>query len=161
MGSFDHIYESYQSMIRSVLYKINGPADLDDLVQDTFLRIWKGLQKFHGQSEIKTWIYRITVNVALDFQRKNKNRPGTLIVDPAQANPKENSSDRYYRELVQKGLGQLSLAHRTVLVLHSMEELGVVEIARVLKTSPGTIKSRLFHARKNMAAYLEKMGVNL
>ena len=72
--SFRALYEKYQGIVRSVIFRIAGPQELDDLVQETFIRVWQSLSKFRGRSSLKTWVYRIATNLAYDYCRKNKKR---------------------------------------------------------------------------------------
>lgn len=146
-------------MVRGVTYNICGANHLDDVVQDVWLKVWKGLSRFNGTSQIKTWVYRIAVNAALDHCRRGKKLKRETELKPETREPDErkNQSDSLmYRELVQKGLDKLSEKHRTVIVLADLEELSLREVASILKTSEGTIKSRLHYARQEMLNYLSK-----
>ena len=158
---FHEIYQKYHPLVRSVLYKINGPVELEDLVQETFIRVWKGLEQFHHAAQLKTWIYRIAVNIAIDYQRKNKKKSFPFPLEWEAKDETQKASAISNRDLVQKGLEHLTLPHRTVLVLYCMEERTIDEIAQILETSPGTIKSRLFYAKKTMLEYFQKMEVTL
>lgn len=161
MQSFSALYREYRGLVRSVLFKISGPADLDDLVQETFVHIWKGYSKFKQSSKLKTWIYRITVNVAVDSYRKNKKRGLEVVLDPERQESHSGANQIVCKDLVQKGLTCLKPSHRAVLVLHCMEDIPLKEVAEILKTSIGTIKSRLFYAKKIMLEFLQKNGVKL
>ncbi len=155
------LYHEYKGLVRSVLFRICGPCDLDDLVQDTFVRIWQGLDRFRRQASLRTWIYRIAVNTALDSHRKNKRRKLEIVWSPEEADGENRTGDQVNRDLVRKGLASLSVPHRTVLVLHTLEGLSVEEIAEVLGAWKGTVKSRLFYARKAMLKFLDENGVKL
>lgn len=159
IDSFDALYENYAGLVRSVLYRLCAPEDLNDLVQETFLKIWKGLPGFAGKSSLKSWVYRVAYNVAVDRLRKNKNKE--LLLKENQEVPSEQNLPETLRtqELVQKGLRTLSEDHRTVLVLNALEGLTIEEIAAIIEVPEGTVKSRLHHARENIKKYLQSQGV--
>lgn len=170
--SFARLYQRHQTKVRSTLYQLCGAELLDDLVQEVFLRAWKGLSKFRQTAQFSTWLYRITWNVACD-RRKSfaKARSRTVSTDEAQLqNIPDKASDGissqsltslHYQDLVQRGLEQLSEDHRTVVLLHDLEELPQKEVAEVLDVPIGTVKSRLFHARAALRQFLELQGIEV
>jgi RNA polymerase sigma-70 factor, ECF subfamily len=170
--SFARLYQRHQTRVRSTLYQLCDAEVLDDLVQEVFLRAWKGLSKFRQTAQFSTWLYRITWNVACDRRKLfAKARSRTASTDDSQL---ENMPDKaygsgsntsltslHYQDLVQRGLEQLSEDHRTVVVLHDLEELPQKEVAEVLDIPVGTVKSRLFHARTALRQFLESQGVEV
>lgn len=147
-------------MVRAVVFRISGADDIDDLVQETFVHLWKGLESFAGQAAPRTWIYRIAVNAALDHCRKRSKWKLTEIADSfADGRNQEHSSMQ--RDLVSKGLATLSTDHRTVLVLQTMEGLSHAEIAQVLEIPEGTVRSRLHHAKERFLEFLKTEKVEL
>jgi RNA polymerase sigma factor (sigma-70 family) len=163
--SFRLLYQRHQQRVRGILYQICDGASLEDLVQEVFLRAWKGLPKFRQTSKFSTWLYRIAWNVASDQRQslaKGRTQLQTLITH--QPLPYQDASDLmklHYQDLVKRGLATLSLDHRTVLVLHDLEEVPQREISEILDIPLGTVKSRLFHARGAMRQFLEREGVQL
>lgn len=158
LSSFSDLYDQYGSMVRAVLYKLCDAADIDDLVQDSFMRIYKGLPKFKQNSSLKTWIYRVAYNVAVDDLRKRKKPKPELEVEDTVAS---SASGTENRDLVHKNLKKLSEDHRTVLVLVCMEDLSLKEVAGITGVPVGTIKSRLHHAKNQMYAFLKSSGAKL
>lgn len=168
---FSQLYQRHQQKVRSTLYQLCGSDGLDDLVQEVFIRAWKGLAKFRQTAQFSTWLYRITWNVACDRRRnyaKNRSRhieveDLTQVVDTnsASANKTSELSKMHYRDLIQRGLTNLSLDHRSVLVMHDLEELSQKEIAEIINIPIGTVKSRLFHARAALRKFLESQGVEI
>jgi RNA polymerase sigma-70 factor (ECF subfamily) len=172
--SFKRLYQRHQNKVRSTLYQLCGSDGLDDLVQDVFLRAWKGLSKFRQSAQFSTWLYRIAFNVASDRRKAlAKMRSRNINVEDEQL---ENLSDdaisregdsqsglnqMHYQDLMQRGLNKLSEEHRAVLVLHDLEELPQKDIAEILSIPVGTVKSRLFHARSAIRKFLEAQGVEL
>lgn len=163
-NSFRQLYRRYQQRVRSTLYQLCGVGTLDDLVQEVFLRAWKGLPKLRQASQFSTWLYRICWNVASDQRRQfARQRSFNSGIDlEAQVLPLHDSKysqapdlmELHYQDIVQRGLQQLSFEHRAVLVLHDLEDLPQKEVAKILGIAVGTVKSRLFHARTSLRKYI-------
>ncbi len=163
--SFRELYRRYQLVVRTILYQLcEYRSCLDDLVQEVFLRAWKGLPKFRGDAKFSTWLYRIAWNVA-STQRKSDAVGRTQLQTLCEKIPiQEEAPDLmhlHYQDLVQRGLSSLSFDHRTILVLHDLEEVPQKEVAEILEIPLGTVKSRLFHARAAMRQFLQQQGVQL
>ena len=165
---FRLLYRRYSSRVRSTLYQLCGSEALDDLVQEVFLRTWKGLPQLRQASQFSTWLYRICWNVASDqrrqfaqersFNSKLKNgREGLSSSDSKHARSPD-LMELHYQDIIQRGLQQLSFEHRAVLVLHDLEDLPQKEVAQILGIAVGTVKSRLFHARLALRQYMEQQG---
>jgi RNA polymerase sigma-70 factor (ECF subfamily) len=165
-SSFRLLYQRYQNRVRSTLYQLCGSDLLDDLVQEVFLRAWKGLPKLRQCSYFSTWLYRITWNVANERRRQffKVQQEKQLLQHNSHSMSSLNQTELmqlHYQDLVQKGLQSLSFDHRAVLVLHDLEDVPQKEVAAILDIPVGTVKSRLFHARKSIRNFLEKQGVSL
>jgi len=161
---FRWLYRRFQPQVRATLYRLCGAEALDDLTQEVFLRVWRGLPRLRQLHMFNTWLYRITLNVAADYRRQCAQKRTQL------ATLTQTSSDRvaapdllhlHYEEVVRQGLETLSFDHRTVLVLHDLESLPQKEISEILRIPVGTVKSRLFHARAALRRYLAAQGVTL
>jgi RNA polymerase sigma factor (sigma-70 family) len=160
--SFRQLYRRHQQRVRSILYQLCGETYLDDLVQEVFLRAWKGLPKLRQSSTFSTWLYRIAWNVATDQRRdfaKRRDQLQQITQDAVTHQPDRGLSDLHYQDLVQRGLAELSVEHRTVLVLHDLEEVPQKDVAEILGIPVGTVKSRLFHARAAIRQFLQQEGV--
>lgn len=165
-SSFRILYRRYHNRVRATLYQLCGADMLDDLVQEVFLRTWKGLSKLRTLNYFSTWLYRITWNVANDRRKQffKRRQEKEFLGDYSQLNSSLNQNELiqlHYQDLVQKGLQSLSFDHRAVLVLHDLEDLPEKEVATILNIPLGTVKSRLFNARKSIRKFLEKQGVSL
>jgi RNA polymerase sigma-70 factor (ECF subfamily) len=166
--AFRLLYRRYQQRVRSTLYQLCGGEALDDLVQDVFLRAWKGLPQLRQASQFSTWLYRICWNVASDQRRQfaqqrsfnSKLRAGTetLSLQDSKHSQALDLMEMHYQDIIQRGLQQLSFDHRAVLVLHDLEDLPQKEIAQILGIALGTVKSRLFHARISLRQYIQQQG---
>jgi RNA polymerase sigma-70 factor (ECF subfamily) len=156
----DKIYARAYSMMRS-------EDEALDLSQDAWVKGWRRLAQFQGDSSFVTWMTRIVINLCLDQLRKQK-RQRTESIEAFEEesggverqmpivtpNPTEGLERVELRQRIDRALAQLSHEHRTVLVLHEFEELEYKEIAKQMKCSIGTVMSRLFYARRRMASLL-------
>lgn len=135
-----------------------------DLSQEAWVKGWQRLKQFHGDSSFVTWMTRIVINLCLDQLRKHKRHRTESIelldeesggverqMPVVTVNPTEGLERRELRQRIDRALAQLSMEHRTVLILHEFEELEYKEIAKKMKCSIGTVMSRLFYARRKMA----------
>jgi len=163
-SSFRDLYRRHHAKIRSTLYPLCGASRLDDLVQEVFLRVWQGLPHLREPRYFSTWLYRITWNVAQDERRKLGRSPAMVAAAPdATLNSSQAGPDLmhlHYQDLVGRALQTLSLEHRVVLVLHDLEDLPQKAIAEILELPAGTVKSRLFYARRAVRQYLKSEGVD-
>lgn len=161
---FTKLYHQHNGLVRSVIYQVLGAQvtqqSLNDLVQDAFLKIWNGLPEFREEAQLKSWIYRISVNTALDSTRTSAFRKEVfdfdfqLLVDPRTTSDEDVAN----RNLVAKGLQELSEEHRVVVVLALIEEQTLEDIAQILEISVGTVKSRLHYAKEKFREILFKQG---
>jgi RNA polymerase sigma-70 factor, ECF subfamily len=157
VAEFELIYTKYHKLVRRSLYKLCPYDNLDDLVQEVFLKIWKSLPKVREQSNVTAWINRIAYYTAIDHFRKHKRK--FLDLDENRVADKSYEQTRTHRNLLQYGLKKLDHNHRTPLVMHSLEGFSLKEIAAALSLPEGTIKSRLHHARQKMFMHLRSEAV--
>lgn len=156
----DKIYARAMSMMRN-------EEEALDLSQEAWVKGWQRLIQFHGDSSFVTWMTRIVINLCLDQIRKNKRHRAESIevmdeesggverqMPVVTVNPTEGLERSELRAKIDRALGQLSEAHRTVMILHEFEDLEYKEIAKRMGCSIGTVMSRLFYARRKMAALL-------
>jgi RNA polymerase sigma-70 factor, ECF subfamily len=142
--------------------------DVDDLTQEAFLKAYRNINHFRGESSLYTWTYRIARNVCLDAMRRRKYR-GQFIFDwfrqpdsdhdfpdPSANDVAENRDTRFW---IDKALAKLPEDYRSVIVFREIQDLSYVEISQIMDIPEGTVKSRLFKARKMMREQLEQYGV--
>lgn len=158
LKEFENLYRTQASRVRSILFNLGSQSEVDDLVQEVFIKIWKSYSSFEGKSSLSTWIYRVTVNTAIDASRKKKFWSFFDMFQGEEGVAKADSTTE--RDLVQKGLSKLSEDHRSVLVLSYLEGFSNAELAEILNISEGTVKSRLHYAKKEFVETLKKAGVN-
>lgn len=157
--AFETIYLEHSPFVRRSIYWMVGPQAIDDLVQECFVKIWQNLPKFSGTSSLKTWIYRIAMNAAIDHLRKQKKLwhlrgESKIPIEVAPVN------DIALTQLIEKGILALPPKLRSVFVLYYKMELSVQEVAEALDLAEGTVKSRLFTARQTFIDFLQAHGVN-
>lgn len=157
--TFRKLYADHVRLVRGVLFNMAGDRYLDDLTQEVFIKIWRALGEFEHRSSLRTWIYRLTVNTALDLLRKG-HQWQWLQLETVMLTTPDASTELENRSTVQMALGQLDGAHRSVMVLHYFEMLSLEEISEVLEVPAGTVKSRLHNGREKMKAALKSMGVD-
>ena len=168
-NSFNKLVDKYHSRIYSLTYQMtSNREDAEDLTQEIFIKAFEALPRFKGRSSFYTWLYRIGINKTINYRKKrNRNRP--ISID---ALDQDITYDEVYAELDSKdsplrhiGLNELqvklneamqklSLKHRTVVVMHDIEGIPHDEIAKIVGVSVGTIRSRLFYARRQLQADL-------
>ena len=156
----DKMYARAFSMMRN-------EEDAIDLSQEAWVKGWQRLKQFQGDSSFVTWMTRIVINLCLDELRKQKRQRAESIeameeesggverqMPVVTVNPTAGLERAELRQRIDKALGQLSYEHRTVLVLHEFEEMEYKEIAKRMECSIGTVMSRLFYARRKLAALM-------
>jgi len=141
-----------------------------DLSQEAWVKGWQRLVQFQGESSFGTWMTRIVINLCLDQLRKHKRQRTESLeamdensggverhMPVVSVNPTAGLERGELRARIDKALAQMSHEHRTVLVLHEFEEMEYKEIAKKMECSIGTVMSRLFYARRKLAALLAEL----
>lgn len=154
--AFEELYNEYRDMVARLVRNVAGPRnDLEDIVQEVFLQVHKSIASFQGASKFTTWLYRLTVNVALQYIKSKKHRtmPYLPIESRRDLSTDEPSPERQAwgneRWRILMGLLEgLSEKKRIVFVLHEIEGVEAREIARILSIPTLTVRTRLFYARK-------------
>ena len=144
------LYKYKDRLMRAAFCMTHSESDADDLVQETFVRSYKAAPTFEGHSAIYTWLYGIMRNVQLDRWRKKKHEP--ILTDFSEFDVIDESGPEGITriEVVQKEVALLGESSEEVVRLHYFSELSVEEISVRLNIPVGTVKSRLFHARKKL-----------
>ncbi|HEV3041304.1 MAG TPA: sigma-70 family RNA polymerase sigma factor [Candidatus Angelobacter sp.] len=170
----------YHQPIYSVVYRIlSDPADAADTTQEVFLKVFRGMKRFNGESSLKTWLYRIAIHEASNQRRwwfRHKSKETTMeaspddngnsygicdtLVDKAES-PFEQVAHEEVRARVDQELQHVSEPYRTTVILRDIEGLSYEEIAEVLQVSLGTVKSRLIRGREALKKRLESFVCQL
>ena len=164
--AFRVLVERYQKLVYTLaLRMLNVPADAEDAAQEAFLSAWKALPRFRMDAKFSTWLYRLTVNAATDVLRRRRKEPDSLddAERPVQAadstdTPEEAAQRAERRAMVRRAIGALSENHRQILLLREVTGLSYEEIGAALELSPGTVRSRLARARKELREELLAEG---
>jgi RNA polymerase sigma-70 factor, ECF subfamily len=175
----------FHQPVYSVIYRIlTDPSDAADTTQEVFLKVFRGMKYFHGESSLKTWIYRIAIHEASNrrrwwFRHKAKETSmepsdtaeypvsesvNAALVDKHKS-PFENAADHEIQAKVEKELRKVSEPYRTAVVLRDIEDLSYEEIADITQVSLGTVKSRITRGRdalrKRLTEYAKEVGPGL
>ena len=169
--AYEILIQRYQQPVYSLVCRLlNDPADAPDIVQEVFLKIFRNIGAFRGNSSLKTWIYRIAVNEAYNHRRwfcRHQRQEVALgaeegtanctvaVADPGRS-PFEQAADRETRALVEQALEKLNPKFRAAVVLRDIEDLNYEDIATVLDVSLGTVKSRIMRGREALRRILEE-----
>jgi RNA polymerase sigma-70 factor, ECF subfamily len=163
--AFKEIFYMYRSYAYNLIYKITGPqGDHEDLLQEVFFQIYLSLKTFHGDSSFKTWFHRVVIHVCTRRWRYQKAEKRISPKDTVQIDAVENMipsneigslKHLELKDLVERAVATLDYKLRIPLVLNIYSEMDLAEIASIMGIPEGTVKSRLFTARKQMREYLD------
>ncbi len=166
LSAFEELVRLYQNKVYALCIQLtSNHADAQDLAQESLIRAYRALGSFRNEADFGTWLHRITVNVWLNFKRKNTGRHIIYLDDPYRGenggevrrevaaengDPFQALADKEFRNLVRSAINCLSDDHRAVLVLREVEGYSYEEVSQMLGCSLGTVKSRLNRAREIM-----------
>jgi RNA polymerase sigma-70 factor, ECF subfamily len=161
--AYEELIARYQQPVYSIAYRLLGsPADASDVVQEVFLKVFRGVGSFREHSSLRTWMYRIAVNeahnhhrwfcrhcrreVAMDHAAEQSNSLESAA-DPGRS-PFDRALESENRTLIEQALANINPVFRTAVVLRDIENLSYEEIAEILQVSLGTVKSRILRGRE-------------
>lgn len=170
-SAFNELVTRYRNRAYAMIYNmVRNEQDAWDLAQDGFLKAWKSISRFRGQSSFYTWLYRILMNVTIDAMRRKQIEggtefddqvglqniaPGAATAPKSEMEPADRMSDKEIRMRIDEAIEKLSPEHRTAIVMREIDGLEYTEIAEQMGCSLGTVMSRLFYARKKLQALLK------
>ena len=170
LHAFEELVRLYEKRVYAVALRSSGsPEDAADITQEVFLRAWRSIESFRGDSGFSTWLFRITMNLCVDFARHKHAQPQTQprgigeedserpIPDTAPT-PEEHLDNRELGRELAAALDEVSEEHRRIVLLRDVSGLSYTEIAEVLEISEGTVKSRLSRARIALRTVLLRRG---
>jgi len=176
-SAFNDLVTKYRGKAFSMIYgMVQNEQDAWDLAQEGFLKAWRSIHRFKGESSFYTWLYRIMTNVTIDSLRRKgvhgetefDDAVRTADVDPASRTtpsaaplPHRKLEQNEIRERIGEAIAKLTSEHRAVIVMKELEDLQYNEIAEILGCSIGTVMSRLFYARKKLQVLLKDVYENL
>ncbi|HHU62893.1 MAG TPA: sigma-70 family RNA polymerase sigma factor [Clostridiales bacterium] len=161
---FNELVDQHQKKIYNIAYRMTGNTeDAMDITQEVFVKVFKNIKSFKGQSSLSTWVYRIAVNTCLDELRKKKNGKVSYMEDTEvetqlpltyrymnQENPERLFERSQLIKAIQKAILSLSDDHRTMIILRDINGFTYQEIADILKCPLGSVKSKLSRARNEL-----------
>ncbi|BAC91525.1 sigma-70 family RNA polymerase sigma factor [Gloeobacter violaceus] len=162
--AFRELYRRYVSKVRGLLYQMMSDIEsLDDLTQEVFVKVFKALPGFRGDAQFSTWLFRIAVNCCQDARRRRARRPMAVPIDnlPLAARGEDPLGRLDREQLVSQALATLKEEHRDVVILHDLHDRPQDEIAKLLNVPVGTVKSRLFYARRQLREWFYARGIEL
>ncbi len=160
--AFHVLFETYKDRVYSFALRFFGDESLAaDLTQDVFVKLYRRLNDFRGDSKFETWLYRVVANACIDDLRKRRRYlPWLTDGHPSQVSgrnvPEENAAKRQAAHAVNAAISKLTPTLRVPILLRYMEGLSYEEIGEVLELSPGTIASRLNRGHKLLAKKLDR-----
>ena len=165
-GAFEEIVRAHEATVYHLaLRQLGSREDAEDAAQEVFLKAYTGLQSFRGESRLSVWLYRVTNNVCIDLLRRRKEtvslssedsdgEPLELEIPDARFDPAALAERADLREQVGKALDRLPPDARQILLLRELGGQSYDEIAQTLSLDIGTVKSRIFRARKKLCTLL-------
>jgi len=169
MQAYDALMRRYQERIYATVYHMtSNHEDANDLAQETFIKAFRALKSFKGDSSFYTWIYRIAVNKTINFLKQRKNRVQMSLNDVdfnaendpdlvaliSERTPRRDLNLSELQDKLNAAMQKLSEHHRMVVTLHDVQDLSHEEIGKIMDCNIGTVRSRLFYARQQLQAYL-------
>ena len=171
--AFEALVLEHQNKVYSLALRMVGnEEDARDMAQEAFIRAFNSLTGFRGDSKFSVWLYRLTSNICIDFLRSRAKKrtvsmtwtddegedAGELEIPDERFMPEQSLERASVRESVQRGLDSLSPQYREILLLREINGLSYDEISEALGIEPGTVKSRIFRARKKLCDFLLREG---
>jgi RNA polymerase sigma-70 factor (ECF subfamily) len=169
--AYDELVRRYQKRIYATLYHMTANhEDASDLAQEAFIRAYRSLRSFKGDSTFFTWLYRIAVNRAINFLKQRGRRTHLSLNDLdfdaehhpdlvaliSDNTPRREAGLSELQNALNTAMLQLSETHRLVVTLHDVQGMSHDEIGRIMDCNTGTVRSRLFYARQQLQSLLSK-----
>ena len=172
VDAYEALVREYEKNVYNLALRMTGNSeDAYDMSQEAFLKAYNSLPSFRGDSKFSVWLYRIVSNVCLDFLRSRTRKPTVslstendegeeveLDIADEEQTPEKELDRKLTRDAVQRGLKSLPAEHREILLLREIQGLSYEEISEALGLEVGTVKSRIFRARKKLCAFLIQDG---
>ncbi len=160
-GAFEALVDKYQKVIFNLALQMVGEFnDARDITQTVFIRAFENLETYDPKYKFFSWIYKMTVNESINLLSRRKHEVALSDRTPSSVPPPdEEHAQNQLAEIVQEAVGELPIEYRVILVLRHFADLSYDELGFVLDLPEKTVKSRLFTARRRLAAILVKWGI--
>ena len=172
LRAFDELVRRSQQRVYATVYHMtSNHEDADDLTQESFIKAYKALKRFKGDSSFYTWVYRIAVNRTINFLKQRNRRSfhmslndmdmqvekdADLLMFISDKTPRRDIRLNELQEKLNEALMKLSETHRLTVTLHDIQGMSHEEIGKIMDCNTGTVRSRLFYARQQLQAYLSE-----
>ncbi len=171
LGAYDELVRRYQERIYATIYHMTANhEDANDLAQEAFIKAYRALRSFKGDSSFFTWVYRIAINKTINFLKQRKKRTQMSLNDLdfnaehdpdlvaliSDKTPRRDLNLSELQERLNTAMLKLSEVHRVVVTLHDVQGLSHEEISKIMDCNTGTVRSRLFYARQQLQAFLSE-----
>lgn len=175
LGAFEELVAHFERPVYSLCYRLLGDTeDARDAAQETFLKVYRGIGNFRAESGLKTWIYRIAINqamnqqrwwrrrhkdetVSLDLSRNDSEPPIGSMLPSSTISPEEMAISNQRERRIMRALSEIKEEYKVALILREIEELSYEEIAETLSISIGTVKSRIARGREELRRRLKEL----
>lgn len=162
--AYGQLVDRYKDLVYTLaLRMLKHREEAEEVAQDTFIKVFKSIDKFKGDSKFSTWIYKVTYNTCLDNIKKNKKHLKDVAIDEYTFNKLDtidNALDNIIKEeksvLIKNCINKLPEDSSALLTLFYFEELSLDEISKIINVEANTVKVKLFRARKKLAVILEQ-----
>jgi RNA polymerase sigma factor (sigma-70 family) len=162
--AYAQLVDKYKDMVYTLAVRmLKNREEAEEVAQDTFIKVFKSLENFKGDSKFSTWIYRVAYNTCLDRIKKNKKHLNNIAIDEFTFNKLDtidNALDNIIKEekstLIRNCINKLPEDSSALLTLFYFEELSLEEISKIINIEANTVKVKLFRARKKLATILEQ-----
>jgi RNA polymerase sigma-70 factor (ECF subfamily) len=173
--AFEALVSRYQARVYRLACRLTTDADAPDVLQETFLQLYRHLPSFRGESQFGTWVYRIATNAALMHRRASARRPaeshevflpqfdgqGRHVATPAELQVASRADElldrRFLAEKAREAIERLPDRYRDAFVLRDLEEMSTTDVARALGVEPATVRQRVHRARLMLRGYLSDL----
>ena len=177
-SAFEELVSRYQGRVYRLACRLTSDTDAGDVLQETFLQVYRHLPSFRGDSQFGTWLYRIATNAALMLRRSRARRPAESLEDflprfdaagrhaetPVELQVAADADDAIDRATLarkaREGIARLPDLYREAFVLRDLEELPTAEVARVLHIEPAAVRQRVHRARLMLRGFLSDLAGN-
>ena len=170
-SAFDDLVVRYSPRLYGLVYNMtSNHEDTNDLLQDIFSKAYRSIKGFQGKSSFYTWMHSIAVNMTINFLKKRGRRfsmslddvDGGIQNDPdfieatTGSDPRKDANLSELQQRLNEAMQKLSHEHRAVVTMFDIQGMPHAEIAKILKISEGTVRSRLFYAHRQLQNFLEE-----
>jgi len=167
---FEILISRYEKKLQNYIFRISNFSieDVEEILQDVFLKVWKNLREFDGKLKFSSWIYRITHNETISVFRKFKSHgdDNKIFIDdeifdiPDKKNFLQELDIKFSGEKIKKILNDLPKKYREILVLKFLEEKNYDEISDILRIPPGTVATNINRAKKKFREIVDKQSIS-